>query len=421
MRRPLIAGLALGSLLLAGCSDSDEPASPGEPVAQPPVELAVEEPTDDPVRIGVLATLGSAPGQGSDALVPAEGAQVAAYRLDLGGQPVELEVVDDGGTEEGAREAVSQLVDSGVSGIVAATSGDHVLGALEDAAAADTAVLLPYLRTDQELPEGAWLTGPSAQAVGEAMAAALADDGLQSPFVVTADGVTVPGLDASDQASFDGADTDAVVDQIRRAARGQAVDSAVIAGSATSQARLVSRLQGVVTDLPLLLTPEALSPVFGEELQASEGTTAAQFVTVGVDSSDTTTLTSGERGDAVAAYFSALRLLSDREGSQDLFASVPFSEVAGGADTLSHDAVVALVAAATRAGSTEPAEVRSTLTGLQVDTSDGLAGPALDFSQAAALPADAVVELNATNQDPGVRPGVGASSLFWFAVPAATG
>ena len=81
----------------------------------------------------------------------AEGTQVAAYRLDLGGQPVTLEVADDQGTEDGARAAVEQLVNARVSGIVAATTGDHVLPALADAAAADTAVLLPYLRTDADL------------------------------------------------------------------------------------------------------------------------------------------------------------------------------------------------------------------------------------------------------------------------------
>jgi ABC-type branched-subunit amino acid transport system substrate-binding protein len=424
VRRTLIAAVAIGGLsaaALSGCTEQTEPTQEaGRPVQQPPVELTVDEPMADPVRIGVIATLSSDPGQGADALLPAEGAQVAAYRLDLGGQPVTLEVADDQGTAEGAREAVEQLVNARVSGIVAATTGDHVVPALADAAAADTPVLLPYLRTDAELPEGAWLTGPTAEAVGSVLADAMAEDDLADPFVITADGVPTTGIDAAAQVDHDGTDTDALVGRLRRAARSGDVDSAVIAASAPTQAQIVSRLQGSVSELPLVLTPEALSPAFAEQLQDANGTTAAQFVTAGVDASDTATLTTGERADAVASYFAALRLLSQTE-ALDLFDSVPFAEVATGADTASHDAVVALVTAAVEAGSSEPSDVLAAIEGLQVDAADGLAGPALDFSSARALPADAVVELNATSQDPGVRPSGDAAALYWFAVPDKTG
>lgn len=417
-RRPTLAVLAVGGVLLAaltGCSEEAAPPAEATPVEQPPVELAVDEPTADPITLGVIATLDSEPGQGADFLVPAEGAQVAAYRLDLGGQPVELQVVNDQGTVEGARKAVEELVNSRVSGIVAATAGDHVLPALEDAAAADTPVLLPYLRTDVELPDGAYLTGPSAAAVGETLADAMAEDDLRSPFVVTADGVTVPGVDGAGQAVYRNGNGDTIVRVLRRAVKQDGVDSAVVAASAPSQAELVSRLQGSLTDLPLVLTPEALSPDFAARLQDAQGTIAAQFVTAGVDATDTTTLTGGEQADAVASYFSGLRMMSETE-RLDLFDSVPFSEVAGGADTASHDAVIALATAALEAGSTAPGDVASALDGLQVDGSDGLAGPALDFSSSQALPDDAVVELNATSQDPGVRPSDGTPSLFWFSV-----
>lgn len=418
MRRILLATLSgLVAAGLVGCSD-DGPAATGTPVAQPPVELAVDEPTEEPLRIGVLATLSSDPGQGTDVLLPAEGSQVAAYRLELGGQPVELEVADDQGTAAGARAAVEQLVNSRVSGIVAATTGDHVLPALADAAAAETAVLLPYLRTDDELPEGAWLTGPTADAVGEVLGEAMADDELTDPFVVTADGVSVPGIDPAVQLRYAGGDVDAVVARLRRAVRRDQVDSAVIAASAPSQAELVSRLQGSLTGLPLVLTPEALSPEFPTRLQDTEGTIAAQFVTAGVDAADATTLTAGGRADQVASYFSALRMLSQTD-RLDLFDSVPFAEVATGADTASHDAVIALATAIEAAGSTAPADVRSALAGLRVDAGDGVVGPALDFSEATALADEEVVELNATSQDPGVRPVGDAGGLFWFAVAGA--
>lgn len=418
MRRTLVAALAVGSVVLAGCSDTASRSEQPKPVEPPPVELAVDQPTADPVKIGVIASLS---GEGSDSLLGAEGTQVAAYRLELGGQPVDLEVVDDLGTAKGARAAVEQLVNARVAGIVAATNGDHLLPALKTAAAADTAVVLPYLRTDAKLPSTSWVTGPSTESVAQALDQAMAAHGLSRPFVVTADGVTAPGVQAAAHAGYTSANLDSVVDRVRRAAKQGTIDSAVIAGSAASQAAVVSRLQGAVTELPLVLTPQALSPTFAEQLQESDGTTAAQFVTVGVDATDTTTLTRGDRADAVASYFSALRLLSDSPDAEDLFNSVPFEEVAEGADTASHDAVVALVTAAVEAGSGSAPDVTAALPGLHVSTDDGLAGPALDFSQQQALPADEVVELNATSQDPGVRPGLDNSHLFWFAAPTRSG
>lgn len=422
MRLGLVGAVTAGGLLLAGCTSEGQAATPaaGRPATVAPVELTVSQPTDEPVRIGLLVTLSAVPGQGSDVLPAAEGAQVAAYRLDLGGQQVELEVVDDRGTVAGARAAVEELVNARVSGIVAATTGEHVLPALEDASAAGTAVLLPYLRTGRDLPSGSFVTGPTAAAVGAALEATMKARGLARAFVVTADGVEAPGVQGVERAVFDGSDTESVTARVRRAARDGAVDSVVVAGSAASQARLVSRLQGTVEDLPVVLTPEALSPVFADQLQAADGTTAARFVTVGVDASDTTTLRSGARADAAASYFAALRMLSEQADARDLFGSVPFAEVAEDADTSSHDAVVALAAAASEAGSTSPAAVQDALADLALDHGDGLAGAALDFSSANALDADAVVELNATEQDPGVRPGLDAGNLFWFAVPTAS-
>ncbi|MBD8870509.1 ABC transporter substrate-binding protein [Nocardioides donggukensis] len=423
MRGVVTTVLFISGLILAGCSSGEEERTDtGRPVVSSPVELSVETPTAEPIRIGVITTLSAVPGQGADALPGAEGAQVAAFRLGLGDQRVELDVVDDGGTERGARAAVAQLVDSGVAGIVAASTGDHLLPALGDAAAAETAVLLPYLRVGDELPDGTYLTGPSADAVGSALAGVMRSHDLSKPFLVSADGVLAPGIDPPQQSFLSGRDSDDVlVARIRRARRAGAIDSAVIAASAGSQARVVSRLQGAVGDLPLVLTPEALSPVFADKLQETAGTTSARFLTVGVDSADTATLTAGPRAESVASYFAALRLLSQDDQARDLTDSLPFSEVAAGADTRSHDAVVALVTAALDAGSVSAPDVLVSLDGLQVDSGDGLAGPELDFSSAAALPTDAVVELNATTQDPGVRPVADPGTVFWFAVPTRSG
>ncbi len=416
---PLVAVLALGAL--AGCSDSekDDDAPKTTPREPAPVELAVDG-TDEPLRIGVLMTLSSEPGQGAEQRLGAAGARVAEYRLDLGGADVQLEVVDDGGDVDRASAAVEDFLADDVIGIVAASSGDHLDGALAEAAESGVPVLLPYYRSEGA-PSGVWMTGPSGPAVEQQLLAALETDGLGKPFVVSGDGVTADGIGSADAATLTGGNADGVMRRIRRAVEAGSVDSVVVAASAASQARVVSRLQGALPELPVLLTPEALSPVFASELIEAGGTAAGQFVTVGVDASDPTTLTSAPHAESVASYFAALRLAAGDEAVGDLLDAGAFADVASGADTASHDAVVALVRAAEAAGSTDPSEVAGALEGLTLDGGDGLAGAPLDFGSAEALAPESVVTLRATLQDPGVRPAAAptedAARLFWFAVP----
>ena len=119
-----------------------------------------------------------------------------------------------------------------------------------------------------------------------------------------------------------------------------------------------------------------------------------------------------------AAYFAALRLAAGDDEVTDLFGDGAFVDAAGEADIASHDAVIAVAAAAAAAGSLEPADVLGSLDGLTVSAGDGLAGPDLDFSDSDTLAGSAVVPLLATVQDPGVRPPVadGDARLFWFAL-----
>ncbi len=417
------AGLGLAALAvvtgLSGCTgdaaEGDRPRGP-KPA---PVELAALQ-IDEPLRVGLIVSAASEPGQGEELLPAAAGAQVAARRLTLGGATVDLQVVDDKGTEDGAERAVASLLDAGVSGIVVATAGDHVWPALTQAAEAGTAVLAPYLRDTSAVTEGIWLTGPDDTAVDAALEVALERAGLSAPAVVSGDGVSV-GLDGAAELDVDASDPAAPLRRIRDGVREGTVDSVVVAASARTQAGLVAALQGRLPDLPVFLTPEALSADFAAELVDAGGTTADELVTVGVDAADATTLESGPRGEAVASYFSALRLLAGDPEAQDLFDAAPFGDSAGGADTASHDAVVALAVAAAEAGSTEPGAVRDALRG-EVEAAAGVAGPALDFSTGSALPEGAVVPLHATTQDPGVRPVASAEGLLrWFAVPTTEG
>lgn len=419
----LAAAALAGSLALAlaACSSEEEPPTGGDaaPAAPAAVEIAVDQAAagtdEEPVRVGVVLTLRSRPGEGADHRLDAAGAQVAAYRLSLGEGEVSLVTVDDGGTEQGARDAVAQLDEQGVAGIVVASDGAHLRPALEDASAAGLPVLLPYA-APRTLPDGVWSTGPSQGAVDAALLAALRADGHDRPYVVTGDGVRLDGVGSADAATYRPGRASRIVADVVRAVGSGAADSVVLGGSAASLADLVARLAGRDPDLPVYLSDQALTAPFARALAEEAGSLLSGMRTAGVDAGDTTTLDAGATGDAAAAYFAALRLAAGDPALQDLLGSGPFREVAADADTASHDAVVALVRAAEAAGSTEPEAVREALDGLVVDPTQGLAGPALDFGSEQALPDAAVVPLVATTQDPGVRPvGDGAPRLFWFA------
>ena len=413
---------AVLGLSASGCSGGDAPG-PGSPAASGPaagapaavaVTTVSEVSADEPLRVGVVVTLRSEPGQGQDLVGAAEGATVAAYRLGLGGGRVELEVVDDQGTAEGAGAAVEQLLDAEVAGIVAATRGDHLDAAVEAATAAGTAVLLPYDR-DGELPTGAFATGPAAADVDRVLLEAMAGDGLSRPFVLTADDVEVD-VGSADAATI-GADVDDVAARVASAHDAGRVDSVVVAAAASTQARMVAALQGVAPAVPVVLTPEALSPAFAAGLDEASGTTAGAYLSAGTDAGDATSLAQGARAEAVSAFFAALRLAAGDDPSTDLFGDAAFAEVAADADTASHDAVLSIAAAARAAGSVEAGDVLSALSGLQAGPAEGLAGPGLDFGGERALPAADVVALRATGQDPGARPvAAGAGPrLYWFA------
>lgn len=411
----LVVTSALG---LAGCSGSEE--KPAEPA---PVAIAADHAPAD-LSIGVIVSLTSRPGQGAEWSSAAEGAQVAAYRFGLADRTVTLRVEDDKGTATGAAAAARKLIGERVAGIVLASSGSHIRGALDVAAQADVPVLLPYDDgSTTGLRDIAWTTGPDHQEIGSALADALSARHLSHPLLVDAGGGRPAGLDPADTRSFrPGARADRLARKIASTARkGGRVDSIVVSGPASAQAAVVAALQGAGLRLPVLLTPDALSPDFAEALAKAGGTLSDDLTTVGPDAGAPAAMQPGPSGQAMSAYFAALRSAAGDDQVKDFFDDRPFGAVADAADSRSHDAVVALAVAAARAGSTDPAKVKAALAGLHLDHRQGLAGPALDFTSSSALPADEVTVLQATAQDLGLRPSSSPTSpqLQWFRAPAA--
>lgn len=418
--------LTLVSLALvgaaAGCTGSEDEEAPGQPARPVSVELAPEG-APDALSVGVVVSLSSAPGEGEQWSEAAQGAEVAAERFRLGDVDVTVMPEDDRGTAAGAEAAVRTLVEDGVSGIVLATEGDHVEGALQAASDLGVPVLLPYESAAADLPEVAWATGPTDDQAGAALAEAVEASGATRPALVDAGGGQPSGVSTVRGEPFAaGDDPQRLATRLVRAATGdQGIDSVVVSGPAELQAQVVRALQAQTADLPVFLTDDALSPVFAKTLATAGGSLTVPLATAGFDADDVVALESGARGSAVSAYLAAVRTVSSDTATTDFFDDEPFRTVAQAVDVRSHDAVVALVTAAAEAGSSEPADVAEALESLTLDAGDGLAGPDLDLGGATAVADEAVVPLLATTQDPGLRQVADrtAPRLFWFRLPSA--
>lgn len=415
--------LAVGLLLvgLTGCrSNDDNAAPPPSPAPADAVALTADLPAS--LSIGVVVSLSAPPGEGAEWRDAAEGAEVAVHRFGLGGSQVDLTVLNDHGTAQGATTAVHTLLDRGVAGVVLASTGRHVAAGLAEASARGVPVLLPYADDADALPDHSWLTGPDAQTTDARLVQVLAKRGAKKPFLVRTGGGSVDGLEPVGTRTFRaGADPSVIASALRRrrAAQPTAFDSVVVAGPAELQASMVRALQGARVDVPLALTAEALSPTFPAALREADGSLSDPLLSAGLDEGDSTALQPSAGGRALAAFFSGLQLTAADATTKDFSGERPFTAVAGVADTRSHDAVVALVRAAAAAHSTDPAAVAAALSGLTLGAADGIAGPTLAFGTPVAVADDAVVALGSTDQSPGLRPTTAAdeATLHWFAVP----
>jgi hypothetical protein len=431
-RQPLVI-VALAVLVIAVVLalvvfviDRNTPAAEAVP-ATVPVPIRVAH-VPDGTKIGVVVTLGD--GEGSEWDEAAQGALVAAKRLTLGGTDVELVTRNDGGSASGAKRAVQQLVDSGVAGIVVASSGAHVSGALDAASDAGVPVVLPYA----DGRDGSWSTAPSRASVSAAMQRAIR--GADSPLLVDLGGGAPSGIrfahvmdadDSADDAALattvaqrtgatpTTATSNATAAPTDTEATKPDSDAVVVSGPAARQGAFVAALQSADVTVPVVLTPDATSPAFGTALAAANGSLSGTFVSTGVATDDARALTSDAQGRSMSAFLGGVRVLSDDADAQNLTADQPFSAVAWAADSRSHDAVVAIVRAVGAARSDKPSAVADSLSTLRLGAGDGIAGPALDFRQQQALRSDATV-LAASSQTLGLRPAATeqTASLVWF-------
>ncbi len=440
-----VAVLVVAAVVTAVLAVRVSASTPAEAVsATAPVPISVAH-VPDGTRIGVVVTLGD--GEGAQWDDAAQGALVAQRRLELGGTDVQLVTKNDGGSADGARKAVEALAADGVSGIVVATSGDHVRGAYTAASEAGIPIIAPYAAGGDD----AWSTAPSSESVASALQDALGD--AASPLLVdlgggapsgvrfahVLDATSTPDLGAlattiaqrtgaaagsTDAATTDGQDGTAQAGTTQGSATQDGAqqaapdsDAVVVSGPAGRQGALVAALQEANVTAPVVLTPEATSPAFAAALSQAGGSLSGTFRTVGVETDDARALSSNAEGRAMSAFLGGVRVLADDADAKNLTGDRSFASVATVADARSHDAVVALVTAVGSARSTDVSKVSDALAGLDLGADDGLAGPALDFGARQAL-GDRAGVLAASAQDLGLRPATaddGATpALVWF-------
>lgn len=417
MKRRTTALIAAGAavVLVAAGFTTWSLTRPTEAQAIGSIPVAISASVPDELTIGVIVSLSSTPGEGSEWKDAANGAVVAARRLALGGHDVAVQAVDDKGTTDGARAAAQQLVDAGAAGIVVATSGTHVGGAVEVARSAGVPAVLPYATDGALAGDGVWLTGPTTDAIGEALPAALGS--AQSVLLVDAGYGAPTGLSPAAVVPFAaGGDVAAFRAAVAAAREARPLDAVVINGPASTQASVVQLLQSDDADLPIVVTPDATSPAFSEALVAAGGTLSTELTTVGAGWDDTVALSSDAEGRAMSAFLAGVRVVADDSSATALFEDRSFSAVAGVADARSHDATLLLALAAASASSTDPAAVATALSTLSVGAADGIAGPALDGAQPSAL-VPAIAPLYSADQNLGLRPlpADTTAPLVWFA------
>ncbi|QIK62946.1 ABC transporter substrate-binding protein [Leucobacter viscericola] len=395
------------------------------------------------VKIGIIVTAGSGAAEGAEWRAAAEGARVAQQRLALGGTQLKLVTEDDRGTSAGGKEAVDALIDEDVAGIVLASSGKHLGGAIEAAAEAGVPVILPYAQPPKG-SESVWSLDSAETDNAEKLESVLSE--YRHPLFVDAGSTLPEGVRIDDRVAYkSGTELPAFVDTLVHRTGTDALaggaygggehedepkkepvedpaDALLISGNPALQATIVAALQQRGVSVPILMTPEAISPTFSATLLERGGSVTPQLRTVGNQWNDTLALNADAQGRSMSAFLAATRQFTYDKNIKNLSEDASFDEVAGNADVRSHDAVIALVEAISQANSIEPKEVERKLSGLTLNSGDGIAGPDLDFSSPEANKGEVSV-MRATDQYLGLRSQVenGTDRLVWFTEPISDG
>jgi len=323
--------------------------------------------------------------------------------------------IEEGGAERGARQAVEQMKAEGVEGIVMASSGSHVQGAVT--AAKEYHIPMIEVYDNVGTGDGVWSFAPNAEASLVAL-----QSGVEDPnkvVAVEAQGYSTGILAAHTLTYKPGDDPAALARTVaEKTAELGPGTTVTVAAPAAMQASIVKALQEAAVKTTILLSPQAISPVFSTELVKQGGAISSSLATSGVDTSDSVALQSTDEGRSMSTFLKAVGIMSADPNVQTLSGDQEFSTVAAYADSRSHDAVVALAYASALNLDMNNESVLKTLATVKMRSGEGLAGPALDFTRPNAVTAQPAL-LHASEQSLGLRPQTAGSaadaSITWFA------
>lgn len=356
----VICALVAGLLVWKGHGSPDE--RPPKPYEGARIELSLGS-VPGHVRIGLVVSHTENPRQGGEWIGNAHGAQVAMWRLAQGGHGIEIQVVSDKGSSQGAKDAVESLKRAGVTGIVAATSGSHTDALAKEASRAGIPIIFPYATAPDNAPEGTWFGIPTMSQQEDLINAQAAELGCRR-FAVHGSGLqdadtTEIAVDGRGQV------TKQFVENLAKNPKTCVyIEDLGTAKTATNTPTMVTTLRAGGVTAPIFLGPNATSAVSTMAL-VRDGAAPTQIYSVGMPSHGVQAV-SADGNEQARAFSEALSHLSTSEEKSAVDPSKSFETYSGEADGRSHDAVVALVAASVKADSNKAGEVRTALSNLDM-------------------------------------------------------
>lgn len=405
-----IAAVTVIAMTGAACSKGDKkeaskPSDTKSVSAEPVVAISTDA---KDVKVGLIVSSG---GPGADVKDLASGAYVAAFRLNGATDKkdhVQLVVADDNGTADGAVSAIADLAKQGVAGVVYASTGDHMLSGVAKAAELGVPVVMPYADDTRLVDQGAtaFLAAPSVPQVAKELAAHATKSGYSKVALVRQAGsYGDAGKAALEAAGMHFISDTPITAGAPVSGKGIAAgkpDAVIIWAEAASAVGVADALAAAGSNAALLFGDRAAVPSFGQSVVSS----LAPAVTDGALAVGT-----WAGADTPTAAVDAFFLAKDKAVSAGAVTADLTS-----ADFRSHDAVLAIVAAAEHAHSA--AGVFDALKEVSTGDLAGSVGAPMDFSSPMAMSDDNVALLSYSTIDDGSGryPAAETAGGHWLAV-----
>lgn len=381
-KRPWIISLAvlLVILIVVGVSWlllANDEEDFGQPAQSPKLEIVDKQiPADLSVGVVVSYTEDAFEGRGWD--LAGEGARVAAWRLDQGGKEVKLPVVSDQGSAEGSVKAIEDLKSQGVTAALALTSGTHAEALAEAAAEANLPIIFPYQVPKTKSDATAWYAMPTEQELNQLVSGHIAGLGCENPVVFEGAKTQFEGLEGTKiSVGADGVEKP-LEDLVKVLEDSDVKNCIVLDTDPVVSAHLVQGIHGLNLNLATIGGPALVNPLFAQTL-GDNAEVLKNVYAVGAPSAIGVSMTPGSEGARAAVFERAVSIMAQDPELASVTADEFFQERAGFADTVSHDALLALVKAVAIADSDDAADISEAMGAVTIEENDGFASEQLAF------------------------------------------